>query len=716
MFRNHFFHSALFTIMLLAAAGCGGTAPQTPAPTIPLLVPTNIEQHPSPTTRVNPTPTQVPVPTLNLETGQRIIEPGNSEAVVALTRLGKGSITSQPVYSADGLRMAIPTSAGIYFYDVETHEALYSIPVGSYFIALSSDGKLLAASGRGAISLWDTATGAKAGELISEPDVVYWDLSFSPDGSMLSAVTWENEVYLWSLASGERLFSFPGNKLGFSPDGELAVVVVYGENRVQLYETHSGTELNTWNAHHAGFTPSGQIWLEAGNFVRLLDTKKDTATSPFNGIQPSFSMDGSLMALFGNQQIWLYDPQNGRRIQMLEGRYVHIDNVMFSPDGQTVTGTVDALHCPTCSELDGLDRYVVLWRAADGSILARVEQPSNWLSFSTDSLELAVAVPEIVQFVRTTDGSNAHRLDGFTAPVAGMALAPDGMTLAAVYATNPYTLRFWDLQNGRVARELMGKEDASAENNLAMAYSPKGDFLAVRGDLWDLDAGEELIELEHAITAVTSCLVPSVAFAPQKNDLATGGCFEGKLDLWSVPSGTLLKRLGKSGSWVEDLAYSPDGERLAAIYTVPDFLVQVWQLPDEKAAFALTGGHFTRVTYSPDGSTLATVMANPEYDQYGWPAGFVQLWSASDGKELAQLEVDDAVSIAFSPDSQILATGSLDGTLRLWKVVEGDLLFEDKEHYTTIQRLAFTPDGTRLITGSLDGTILQWGFPDSPIP
>lgn len=134
--------------------------------------------------------------------------------------------------------------------------------------------------------------------------------------------------------------------------------------------------------------------------------------------------------------------------------------------------------------------------------------------------------------------------------------------------------------------------------------------------------------------------------------------------------------------------------------------MQVWQLPDGKAAFALTGGHFTRVAYSPDGSTLATVMANPEYDQYGWPADFVQLWSASDGKELAHLEVDDAVSIAFSPDSRILAMSSFDGTLRMWDLAGGNLLFETDAHYDSIQRLAFIPDGTRLITGSLDGTIL----------
>jgi WD40 repeat protein len=162
---------------------------------------------------------------------------------------------------------------------------------------------------------------------------------------------------------------------------------------------------------------------------------------------------------------------------------------------------------------------------------------------------------------------------------------------------------------------------------------------------------------------------------------------------------------------VDGLAYSPEGDYLAAVYGVPDYLVQVWQLPEGTPDFKLTGGRFTRVAYSADGLTLATVAAKQEYDQFGWPAGFVQLWSASDGGEIAQLEVEDAVSIAFSADNRILATGSLDGTLRLWEVTGTRLLMEARGHYDSIQRLAFTPDGIGLVSGSRDGTIALWGIP-----
>jgi hypothetical protein len=75
------------------------------------------------------------------------------------------------------------------------------------------------------------------------------------------------------------------------------------------------------------------------------------------------------MALFANGQISLYDHQKGRRMQMLEGNYVRIDGVLFSPDGQTLAGDVYTLRCPTCTEVQ--NRSLVLWRDADGSIIAR---------------------------------------------------------------------------------------------------------------------------------------------------------------------------------------------------------------------------------------------------------------------------------------------------------------------------------------------------------
>ena len=713
-------HSLLGMILILVLTACSGAPSTTSVPTPDLTTHTPtvevLDQVPMSTLISSTTETATPTP--EPVNNPVVIEPGNAGQVTELAKLGKGAILSDPsyspeempIYSPDGKWMAIPTSAGIYLYDAVTLDELHRIPIGTPFIAFSPDASQLAVSGRGAVTFWDPATGDQVGELPGNPDDSYWELSFSADGSMLSVTNWNSEISVWLLASKEKMFTLPGDRLRFSPDGELAVVVVYGENQVHLYETHRGTEVNQWDIHNAGFAPGGQLWLEDDESTRLVYVDRDLVTAPFNGVQPSFSADGRLMALFANDQISLYDHQKGRRMQMLEGNYVRIDGVLFSPDGQTLAGDVYTLSCPTCTGVQY--RSLVLWRVADGSIIAKIEHPSGWIAYSPDSNSLTKVERESMQIINSADGSIIKQIDGFTNPVEGMVISPDGKTLAAVHSAEDYTLRLWDLETGRVERALLSQQSPSV-NNVDVSYSSDGKFIAVGGELWDLATGERLTGMEQAIVLKTSCWPSSVAFSPDGMALATG-CFEGQLDLWSFPDGALLKSIGDYSSMVNGLAYSPDGEHLAAIYNYPDYLVQVWQLPAGTPSFTLTGGHFSRVSYAADGRIMATVAANVEYDQYGWPAGLVQLWNASDGKEMVQLKVDDAVSIAFSPDSRILATGSQDGTLRLWEVAGGRLLMEASRHQQQVQRLAFTPDGRSLISGSLDGTIIRWGLPPTP--
>lgn len=719
--------SMLSIILGFITAACVETSPAvytTPSGTTPASA--TAEDTPS----LSSSPTVNPASTLEVDTPPvpsvrpNIIQPNNAGQVVELAKLGKGTVLSEPlnaamgmpIYAPDGQWMAIPTSAGIYIYNPETLEERHMIPVGMSFIS-SPDGELIAAGGLGTVSIWDPIAGGQLGELPGDADTYYGPLAFSPDGSRLAIYGWDREITVWSLEDNQKLFTFPGDRLSFSPDGELAVVVTLGENKVYLYETRGGSEVNKWDARMAGFSPSGQLWLEEAESVRLVYIDRDLVTAPFRGSLPSFSMDGSLMSLFADDQISLYDHGTGQRTQILEGYYPQIDGVLFSPDGKTIAGDVYSLHCPTCTEMDGLDGYHVLWRAADGSIITKIEQVdrSGWLGYSPDGSRLAALQMEMVQIIDTDDGSIVDQIDGFTAPIEGMALSPDGKTMVTAYALEPYTLRFWNLEEDAMAGKLRDQPGGAALSNVEIAFSPDEKYLAVGGDLWDLSAGKQLIDVEQAIGEKTSCWPSHVVFSPQDNTLVTG-CFDGQLDVWQVPGGALIKSINGYSSWVNEVVYSPDGERLAAIYNVPDYLVQIWEMPEGTPIYKLTGGHFTRVSYSPDGILLATVLANEEYDQYGWPAGFVQLWSAADGKELSRLEVEDVVSIAFSPDSKILATGSLDGTLRLWEIAGGSLLLETKEHFEQIQRLVFTPDGTNLLTSSQDGTSFRWGIPTETPP
>ena len=78
------------------------------------------------------------------------------------------------------------------------------------------------------------------------------------------------------------------------------------------------------------------------------------------------------------------------------------------------------------------------------------------------------------------------------------------------------------------------------------------------------------------------------------------------------------------------------------------------------------------------------------------------------GRELLTLKGPGTSSVSWSPDGKRLATGSKDGTAKMWEVASRRELRLLKGHIGGVLSVSWSPDGKRLATGSSDGTAKVW--------
>jgi WD40 repeat protein/beta-lactamase regulating signal transducer with metallopeptidase domain len=354
-------------------------------------------------------------------------------------------------------------------------------------LAISPDGKQVAAAAGSTVRLWDLASGKelppRAGHRKAPSEI-----TLSTDGKV--AVSWGSDhvIRRWDAATGQALGSFASPEgttmASLSPDGQT-VALANTDSSIRIHEAATGKEVHRLKGPEKGtaalaFAPGGKVLAARGradNSIRLYDVMqgkelRQITLRPMNngdegrgviviggrarsprGPGLAFSPDCKLLVAPGpgggnasNTLVFL-DVATGKELRKIESSQA-VRSIGFSPDGRVL-----ATEHP--------DRTVTLWEVASAKQCGRLGKPAA---------EGQPANAGATRFTFVVDGMSFDSSD--PAGPVGVTFSPDGRALAVRGPGR--SVRVWDLTAAKEIGQLNGHEGRVE----TVAFAPNGKTLA----------------------------------------------------------------------------------------------------------------------------------------------------------------------------------------------------------------------------------------------
>jgi len=264
----------------------------------------------------------------------------------------------------------------------------------------------------------------------------------------------------------------------------------------------------------------------------------------------------------------------------------------------------------------------------------------------------------------------------------------------------------WDLASGKLARR-MGELTGQVR---ALAFSPDGRTLAVALGVPGRAGAVALVDFETGAAATlveTKDEMLAAAISPDGKLLAAGGT-DAVVRVWSLADRQLVATLKEHSDWISGLSFSPDSKLLAT--GSADKTVRLWDTATWKQTLQLPQTlteAVTGVAFAPEGDMLAFTVNGSEERA-------IRLWRPGNANAPALTRPFDmgtclplAVTFEPQPSHSRMLVACTDKTVRVVGP-GGNVLNTLSGHSDWVYAVAASPDGQRFASGSGDGSVKVW--------
>ena len=551
-------------------------------------------------------------------------------------------------------------------------------------------------------------------------------LSISSDGRYLLSGSSDMTIKLWDVKSGREIRTFSGHN-------GLVVGIVFDPNNVNFYSCGWDAKIIKW--HIMNDKP-----------IVVMENHGEEVNSI------AISLDGKYLATgnWRNGTIKLWNPSNGLLIKKFEGHTGGINSLTISDSGYLYSASND--------------KTIKQWTIPDAELINTFEgNPSvtismkvltdgSIISFNFDHLVRIWEKEQVKEPLIFTDFSNKRT----TSSSLHIDITKDekyilfqGADFLTVYErSNKKKVYYYTLYGSGSFNDAKFVPYHNFIVYTSSKGSKKTELDGINVDLtliqWDRTENNGLT---RRFNNGTTSAINTFDFS--ENNLKIVTASPENISVWYLPMARFIQSIPKAS---RDLCMFPDGKRLVTVGNYSSILVynlengkEITSIPEQsdltkislskdemflarsgyKSGIAIYKKNLSTSTYVPYKLSLSNT-ENPVFSNNNLNL------AVKNGFEVRMYHVDSLnvagykgklvhkhdhfpYSIVFSPDDRFVCSGSLDKTIKLTNLSNGQTVttIHGFTNNSTVLSVALSPDGKRLLSCDGGGIIKLWNIPES---